>query len=149
MSHRVRACYNSRFTEVEADRQEVKMCFNVLLTASVIAAVATSVALALPPPGTDLNSPVHFWFEKQYNLRGERCCDVSDGHILEDKDVRTRAGGYEVQIEGKWYPIRPEVMRDPVRGGANPTGHPIVWYTRTITIKPGLVISCFAPGTLL
>jgi hypothetical protein len=120
-----------------------------LLTVSVIAMAASPAALTAPPPGTDLNSPTHIWFEQQHNVRGQPCCANSDGHILDDKDVRTRDGAYEVQIEGIWYPVRPDAMRDPLRGGPNPTGHPIVWYTRTFTTLPGVVISCFAPGTLL
>jgi hypothetical protein len=62
--------------------------------------------------------------------------------------VRMIEGAYEVRIEGVWFPVSPSAMRDAIRGGPNPTGHPVVWYTRTFTHFPGFVISCFAPGTL-
>jgi hypothetical protein len=114
----------------------------------LFAAASAASALAAPPPGTDLTSPTHIWFEKQHNARGQLCCDVSDGHMLDDRDVRMTGDVYEVRIEGVWFPVGPSEMRDPVRGGPNPTGHPVVWYTRTILPAPGYVISCFAPGTL-
>jgi hypothetical protein len=118
------------------------------IAAAFVAAAVNAGALAAPPPGTDLSSPTHKWFEMQYNTQGELCCDVSDGHMIDERDVRMTEGAYEVRIDGEWYPVGPSAMRDAVRGGPNPTGHPIVWYTRTFTRLPGLVISCFAPGTL-
>ncbi len=118
------------------------------LLAVLIGAAANGSVVAAPPPGTDLTSPTHAWFEQQHNVKGQLCCDVSDGHMLDEKDVRMKGGIYEVRIEGVWFPVGPSEMRDPIRGGPNPTGHPIVWYTRTITRLPGLIISCFAPGTL-
>jgi hypothetical protein len=113
-----------------------------------LAAVTSLSALAAPPPGTDLTSPTHLWFEKQHNVRGQLCCDVSDGHLLDDRDVRMVNEAYEVRIEGVWFQVGPAEMRDPVRGGPNPTGRPVVWYTKTIMPLPGFVISCFAPGSL-
>lgn len=131
-----------------ACRRPARMTARTCLAAVTLAATATASALAAPPPGTDLGSATHKWFEKQHNVRGELCCDVSDGHILDEKDVRMKDGAYEVRIDGVWFRVGPSEMRDAVRGGPNPTGHPIVWYTRTITPLPGWVISCFAPGTL-
>jgi len=125
------------------------MTTKALLTIFITATAASSPALTAPPPGTDLNTPTHVWFERQHNIRGQSCCANADGHILDDNDVRINGGSYEVQIEGVWYPVRPEALRDPVNGGPNPTGHPIVWYTRRNTFVPDLVIFCFAPGTLL
>ena len=125
-----------------------KMTARTLLSALISTAGASAPAPAKPPPGTDLTSPVHRWFEQQYSVKGKLCCDVSDGHLLEDKDVRMTRNGYEVNIDGTWFQVSPSQMRDAIRGGPNPTGHPIVWYTRTITPLPGAVISCFAPGTL-
>jgi hypothetical protein len=133
----------------ELDQREIKMTVKALLIASAITVAAGTSALPAPPPGTDLDSPIHIWFERQQNVRGQSCCANSDGHMLDDKDVRIKGGTYEVLIEGTWYPVRLDAMRDSVRGGPNPTGHPIVWYTRTFTSTPGLSISCFAPGTLL
>lgn len=109
----------------------------------------TTPALAAPPPGTDLNSPLHHWFHDQHSIKGLWCCDVSDGHILSDEDWRMKlipAGesdsGYEVRINNEWVPVPQSAMRDP-NGGPNPTGHAIAWY---LVNEYGATIYCFAPG---
>ena len=71
---------------------------------------------------------------------------MSDGHILDDEDVRTMHGMYEVQIDGNWYKVSPEAMRNPDKGGPNPTGHPIIWYRYNSQYPNGVQIFCFAPG---
>jgi hypothetical protein len=103
---------------------------------------------AAPPPGTDLDSPTHKWFHDQYSVKGVWCCDVSDGHLLDDEDWRPsghsdeKQSGYEVRISGRWLPIPSEAMRDP-QGGPNPTHKAVVWYTIS---EVGVLIYCFAPG---
>lgn len=72
--------------------------------------------------------------------RGAWCCNVADGHALDDADRRAAGASYEVRIAGTWHPVANDALRDPV-GGANPTGHAIVWY-----VGDPPHIYCFAPG---
>lgn len=97
---------------------------------------------AAPPAGYDPNSPTHRWFEAQYSRGGQWCCNVADGHLLEDSDWRLIGDHYEVKLFGVWRSISADALRDP-KGGPNPTGHAIVWYLVT---EFGLHIYCFAPG---
>lgn len=101
-----------------------------------------ATAVAAPPPGVDPASPTHHWFEAQHALSGAWCCNVSDGHLLDDDAWRSNGASYEVRIDGRWYPIPSDALRDP-RGGPNPTGKAIVWYTEN---EFGVLIYCFAPG---
>ena len=103
-------------------------------------------AKGAPPPGTDLNSALHAWFDRQHNVKGGWCCRLSDGHILADDEWRATGNGYQVKIDGDWFDITPNALRDPV-GGPNPTGHAIVWYLKHSGF--GVSIYCFAPGTML
>jgi hypothetical protein len=110
--------------------------------AVALAGFMTGIAAAwgAPPPNPD---PVlHQWFETQHSVAGAWCCDVADGYILADKDWRQAGDHYEVRIEGQWYPIPADALRDP-HGGPNPTGQAIVWYTGAGSY---LRIYCFAPG---
>ena len=99
-------------------------------------------AYADPPSGTDLASPQHAWFERQHSKAGAWCCNVSDGHLLDDKDWRHGDAGYEVRINGGWEAIPSDALRDPA-GGPNDTGHAVVWYRIN---EYGLKIWCFCPG---
>ena len=102
-------------------------------------------ARAEPPQGTDLDSPIHKWFEKQHNAKGVLCCDRSDGHELDDNEwTTTPTGEYKVLIQGIWYTIQPYQLVDP-HGGPNPTSHAIVWY---LLINKIPIIFCFTPGYL-
>jgi hypothetical protein len=101
--------------------------------------------LAAPPPGTDLDSPTHTWFERQHSITGGWCCNLADGHILADTDWRIVADHYDVWIDGAWHPVPANAMRDP-NGGPNPTGHAVAWWVKT---GREIVILCFAPGNEL
>jgi len=104
-----------------------------------------TLALADPPPGTDLDSPLHKWFETQHNAQGGWCCQLADGKILESDEWRiTDSGTYQVFIVGNWQDIQPYMYRNPI-GGPNPTGKAIVWYR---IIDSGITIFCFTPGNL-
>ena len=121
----------------------------IRLLALLLACVAIGAAWAAwgePPPGTDLSSPKHLWFEQQHSVKGAWCCSLADGHVLNETDWRIRDGRYEVFIGKSWYPINPDQMVDPTKGGENPTGHAIVWF---VTNDYGLTIYCFCPGTML
>lgn len=93
--------------------------------------------------GDHSDSKYHQWFETQHSIGGAWCCNVADGHLLNDDEWRADGSKYEVKIEGKWYPISPDALRDP-KGGPNPTGQAIVWYLPSP--KVGFYIYCFAPG---
>ena len=48
-------------------------------------------AMALPPPGTDLNSPEHKWWECWTQpVSHKSCCSEADGHSLGDADWRPK-----------------------------------------------------------
>jgi hypothetical protein len=98
---------------------------------------------AAPPPGADLDGPLHAWFEHQHSITGAWCCKVADGHILAESDWRAAGGHYEVWIDGTWRPVPATALRDSL-GKPNPTGHAVVWWTR---VGHETVILCFAPGT--
>lgn len=102
----------------------------------------TAAAVAAPPPGTDVSSPLHAWFEAQHSVTGAWCCNLSDGHLLDEDDWGHDALGYRVRIGGAWVDVPQSAMRDP-KGGPNPTGHAIVWYTQG---SWGLHVYCFSPG---
>ena len=101
-------------------------------------------AFAEPPPGTNLDSPLHQWFEHQYSIRGAWCCSLADGHFLDDQEWRVVGGTFEVWIADQWWPVEADKLRDP-NGGQNPTGKAIVWY---VIGEVGVVVYCFAPGTM-
>jgi hypothetical protein len=84
----------------------------------------------------------HAWMEEQHNVRGDWCCDISDGHLLEDNEWRQSDDlHYQVLIKDVWITVPDYALRDP-KGGPNPTGKAIVWYTD----GDGIHIYCFAPG---
>lgn len=99
-------------------------------------------ALAAPPPGVDLNSSTHAWFEAQHSATGAWCCSQADGHILDDSDWGQDNFGYWARINGAIQQIPDSALRDP-KGGPNPTGHAIVWFTQG---DWGVRVYCFAPG---
>jgi len=111
------------------------------LTVALGVTLATP-GFAAPPPSTDLNSPMHAWFERQHSVAGQWCCDIADGHILSESDWRASGGGFEVRINGRWVPVPSHALRDPA-GGPNPTGNAIVWYSVSGDLP---TIFCFAPG---
>lgn len=116
----------------------------IRINAAVIAATVIAIpALAAPPPGTDLSSDTHRWFERQRSVQGKWCCNVSDGHVLDDDDWRAAGASYEVRVNGTWYPIPPDTLRD-TSGGPNPTGRAVGWWTVMPDGAP--YFWCFCPG---
>jgi hypothetical protein len=101
-------------------------------------------AAAAPPPGVEVNPEVHAWFERQHNIRGGWCCNISDGHMLEDDAWRSNKDGqYEVLIDGVWYGVLDWQLRTAPQDDPNPTGHAIVWYVK---MGNNVTIYCFCPG---
>lgn len=113
----------------------------------LIAGVASCTrAYGAPPPGVTIDPALHEWFERQVNQNHGDCCKLADGHILEQEDTRIVDGHYEVRIENYWYPIQPYMMRLAAMDDPNPTGKPIVWYSRIDEMGVYYQIYCFAPG---
>ena len=117
-----------------------------VLTAAVIVTLwgilcpRSSVTHAAPPPDADPQR--HLWFEQQRSIAGTWCCNVADGHVLDDSDWRTASKHYEVRLAGAWFVVPALALRDS-RGGPNIIGHAIVWY---VIMEAGVQIMCFAPG---
>ena len=114
-------------------------------------------AIARPPPGADLSSEAHRWWEC-INRNGASCCALQDGHALDDAHWRQtpRSDGtvvYEVQVEGVWYDVSPALVV--TAGACGPDPDPLtrtmakLWFTplrmggRIVTIY----IACFMAGT--
>jgi len=131
---------------------------------AVIAVVTVSVAAtahAKPPPGTDLSSPEHAWWECQHQpaaIGGTICCDIADGHVLKDVDWKIGANGhYKVRVGERWFDVPPErVIQPSAQCGAEPNedyrSMAKVWYAPTLTIESGdvtsIMVYCFMSGQM-
>ncbi len=62
------------------------------------------------------------WFKQPAQ---KLCCQIGDGHRAE---VRRRGDGYEVLIDGVWWPAPSGAVQ---RGLTSPFGMPVVWYVLT------------------
>lgn len=79
------------------------------------------------------------WFNSLRSPQGTACCDVSDGHRIDDADVDTAGGHYRVRLGGIWHKVDPErVLTIP-----NRLGQPVVWFLGT---EQDPRITCFLPG---
>lgn len=83
------------------------------LLIAVCVMLSATVVYAAPPPGTDLNSPSHKWWECQHQFGSTaNCCGESDGHVIAYGDWRLQQDKakvsdfpYEVRIRGKWFDV--------------------------------------------
>jgi hypothetical protein len=75
------------------------------------------------------------WYESLTNLKGERCCSVSD---CRKTDYRLTANGYEVLIDNRF----------PTLYGASPGWYPVAdWAAVPRTPNPtGSAVACFYAG---
>lgn len=78
----------------------------------------------------------HEWFEKQYNGKGQWCCNDADGHPYYDGYTLNPDGSIILSDGRKVEPFQ-------VLKGSNPTGKAILW-----TLPSTNEIRCFIPGTL-
>jgi hypothetical protein len=112
----------------------------------MIAALLVGWAVAVhakPPPGADLNSPTHAWFEAQRTRQGYSCCSIADGHVLEEDDIRETANGWEVRIDGTWHPVPESKV---IHSDDNPTGKTVVWYVKLQEgVESPIVFYCLLP----
>lgn len=91
--------------------------WNIVPRVALLAVMALP-AVAAPPPGTDLSSSNHAWFERQHSVRGSLCCAESDGHVLPSDDWRTTGVAYDVaRLVDKWgHVINITATPDPAGG---------------------------------
>ena len=85
----------------------VMMRFRLLVTASAIC-VASSAAMAAPPPGP-IDPAIHAWFESLVRADGLHCCGAADCRIAAPGELRTGDNGFEIFLNGAWQPV-PESM---------------------------------------
>jgi hypothetical protein len=120
----------------------------------------TMSAFAVPPPGTDLRSAEHAWWECHLQPASKiGCCHEADGRVLSDDEWRTREGDggtmYQVHVGAKWFDVPQEtVVSDMSHCGAepDPVKRPMakVWYY-TMWGLDGVMnikIRCFIIGTM-
>lgn len=128
-----------------------------VMAALIPLAVAAVAARAAPPPGTNLKSPEHRWWECQVQpSNGRTCCSEADGHVLSDNDWRVSHDHYQVRVDGTWFDVPPDaVITHDARCGPEPVlahrGAAKVWYaplTEANGHVKSLTFYCFLPGTM-
>jgi len=87
--------------------------------------------------GGHIDDPNHVWFEHQRNSAGQPCCEIADGHQVDDADWKSDGTGhYQVRLEGKWIAV-------PDAAVINPSDRPIdytvvwIWHGETLCFMPG------------
>lgn len=91
----------------------------------VLLALSVRLVRAAPPPGTDLTSPEHIWFEGAHTPSCISCCGTSDGHaVLARRDADAPAG-WDVMLDGEWTPVPASIRTTQCAGGINDNGHPV------------------------
>ena len=127
------------------------VCFVLGLSAFAIPAIAR------PPPGENLSSEAHRWWEC-INRNGLSCCAQRDGHALDDAHWRQtlRPDGtvvYEVLVEGVWFDVPPVLVVTSGACGRDPDPRTAtmakLWFTpyRMGGRLVGIDIVCFMAGT--
>ena len=125
----------------------------ILRAMALLVAVALP-AIAAPPPGTDLSSPRHAWWECHHQPKNDiSCCSEADGHALIDADWRTGGKGYQVRVEGQWFDVPTNAVLTGDTCGMDPDdagqSEAKVWYTwsrGTNNEISVLNVLCFLPG---
>ena len=88
--------------------------------------------------GGHIDDPNHAWFEHQRNSAGKPCCEIADGHRVDDADWKSDgAGHYQVRLDGKWIPVPDAAVINP---HDRPIDYAVVW------IWHGEIL-CFMPGS--
>lgn len=126
------------------------ICASVLLALLVVlmgiglrAAFGADVG-QIPP---NVPGYVRDWFRGVRSPKGALCCDIADGHRLEQDAWRYAADGvnYQVFIGNYWRDVPPEAV---IRNSGNPVGQAVVWYRDYGDLVPDpdrYFIRCFVP----
>ena len=102
------------------------------------------LALAAPPPDTELTNQQ--WFESLLQPGGRHlpCCPIADCHVTTS---RVTNAGYEVAIDDSWVAVPADKV---VQQVSNPTGRAVVCYRHILNPgnsgdidQPGIMIFCF------
>jgi len=113
------------------------------LVAALVLGLA-NLALAAPPPNTELTNQQ--WFESLLQPGGRHlpCCSIADCHVTTS---RVTIAGYEVVIEDSWVAVPADRV---VQQISNPTGSAVVCYRHILNPgnsgdidQPGIMIFCF------
>lgn len=111
------------------DRQALCAIWIILSGITVLILSLFAAAFVVPAHGRDLTgqyaqSPNSEWIKSLRNKSGTPCCDVADGHRLEDVDWRGEPDGtYSVRIDGNWV----KLSQDQILTEPNKIGVTMVW----------------------
>ena len=144
-------------TELTATRRGPAISFVPIATLLLAAP-----AIARPPPGANLHSPEHAWWECHLQpVTKQICCEDADGHALGDNEWRTAQKSdatwvYQVRVGQKWFEVPQQVivndMRrcgtepDPVKRSLAKVWYYPIWDTNGLLID--VKIRCFIVGTM-
>jgi len=88
------------------------------------------------------------WMERQYSVDGNsKCCNEHDVHIGQNVQWRINGRGYEVQINGNWHAIPPNLLMASKPDDPSPFGvEALLFYS---VYPSGIRIWCFRPEPLM
>jgi len=88
------------------------------------------------------------WVQRRYARNGMHCCGPHDFHMVTGDYLKWRISGaaYEVEINGRWYPVKPGQVMASHAGDPSPFGDGAILFFRVINGEP--VIFCFKPESL-
>lgn len=123
------------------------MKLKLFTIASSLVLILSVIAQARNPNHKWDNAPFHIWFASQriddpVALRGYSCCGEADAHYAHVRLDPKAVGGWDVLVQGNWYPYPKPVHYHP-----NPTGRNVVWYNISeISGKPEFICLRIATG---
>lgn len=105
------------------------------------------------------------WYDAQYSASsgdaqmGQSCCLTADGHPYDSSWTPNADGSVTLDgigviipayriLDGETVVFYDNTGAKIVRGGPNPTGHPIVWSNSNNLADENTTIYCFSPGAL-
>ncbi len=129
-------------------RRDKQLC-SVVTALAIFFAVLALASIAHPRDldGKYAASPDREWFKNLTSPKGGLCCDVADGHAIEDPDWEMVTDAdrpdlhYRVRLDGEWR----DVYDQNVVSQVNRTGKAFVW---TVYDHGFLFPRCFMPGNL-
>lgn len=75
--------------------------------------------------GKYASSPNHEWFASQKNNNNVSCCEIADGHHLDDADWKADdKGNYWIRINGDWREVPDYAVINPKN---RPVDYAVVW----------------------